>query len=276
MLGSASYTRIVTDRGAALKIANAMPLVHYPANARFGEWFRWGGLASPSHRGLAPEPGPFNELRNAHVFVYAGPCCYYHDECIGDAVIYFAAGAEAGRVGSATPFDSGALEDDPPRLQPFRCNRTSELDRWSFFVEHRVALADWRMRFAEWLAHCYDDPNRYMDSDSDRYAAGEPDRTQPPELLEHNGTRGRDQHGIDECGDRRTWTWEVRVESTLPFESIAVLHVPFHAIEYASQFVDEMNHDGQAQIRPLARDVIVSADIFYQFSGSILRELIGP
>ena len=58
---------------------------------------------SKVERGEPATPGRFGDLRDRHVFVYAGPCCYYHDGCIGDAVIYFAPSAEEGRKGGATP-----------------------------------------------------------------------------------------------------------------------------------------------------------------------------
>lgn len=113
-----------------------MPLVHFPASARFDQWSAWSGqcLKSKVERGETPKPGRFGELRDRHIFVYAGPCCYYHDGCIGDAVIYFAPGAEEGCKGGATPFDSGSLEDSPARLQPFREKKASEDSRWSFFM----------------------------------------------------------------------------------------------------------------------------------------------
>ena len=252
----------------ALHIADRMPLVHYPANARANEWSRWDGLASHAQRGRSPEPGPFGRLRNDHVFVYGGPCCYYHDNCIGDGVIYFAAGCEEGRRGSATPFDSGSLEDMPARLQPFRRDVAAEDARWDFYEEHCVELSEWRRCFAEWLAHCYDDPDRYLDSSSDRYAAGEPDRLRPPALLEHNGTRGRETYGEGECGDRRAWTWEIRIESLLPFDHVALLHIPYDSIEHVAAI--------GGIIRPLARDLIPTAHVLYEASGPILQELIGP
>lgn len=177
----------------ARTIAEAMPLVHYPANARLTQWLSWGGLASGSERGVPPKPGPFGELRNNHVFVYAGPCCYHHHDCIGDAVIYFACGAQSGRSGGATSFDSGSLEDSPPKLQPFRKDNAPEAKRWRFFKKYQVSLEGWREHFAVWLADCYDDPNRYMESGADRHAAGQPDRTTPAALLQHNGTRGRNE-----------------------------------------------------------------------------------
>jgi hypothetical protein len=193
-------------------------------------------------------------------------------------VIYFASGAESGRVGSATPFDSGSLEDSPPALQPFRNDNASEDIRWQFFEQHQVPLEDWREPFAAWLAHCYDDPNRYLESIADRHAAGQPDRTNPAYLLEHNGTCGREQYGAGECGDRRAWTWEVRIESTLAFEHIALLHVPFDSIEHVSNIVEDLEPttNPTPRIRLLPRDTVVSFEALYEESGTILLELVGP
>jgi hypothetical protein len=263
------------DRARA--IADAMPLVHYPANARVPEWSSWRQLESRSQRGLPPAPGPFGELRNNHVFVYGGPCCYHHANCIGDAVIYFARGAEDGRSGGATPFDSGSLEDSPPRLQPFRNRNATEDTRWRFFERHQVRLEGWRDHFAAWLAHCYDDPNRYLESVADRHAAGQPDRTIPGYLLAHNGMRGRENYGIANCGDRRAWTWEVRIESTLTFKDVALLHVPFDAIEHASNMIEDIEPSAgpKPRIRPLPRNVVASMETLYEESGAILQELVG-
>src|SRR5690606_28402225 len=125
-----------------------------------------------------------------------------------------------------------------------------------FYEEHCVELSEWRRCFAEWLAHCYDDPDRYLDSSSDRYAAGEPDRLRPPALLEHNGTRVRETYGEGECGDRRAWTWEIRIESLRPFDHVALLHIPYDSIEHVAAI--------GGIIRPLARDLIPTAHVLYE------------
>jgi hypothetical protein len=120
----------------ATLLAKKMPLVHFPANARLDEWWEWSGLKSKAARGQNIEPGPFGELRSRHVFMYGGPCCYYHEGCIGDAVIYFAPGAEAGRKGGATPFDSGSLEDDPPS-QRSKHERQMSSETWYFLKKRQ-------------------------------------------------------------------------------------------------------------------------------------------
>ncbi len=255
-----------------------MPLVHFPASARFDEWSAWPGyrLKSKVERGETPTPGRFGDLRDRHVFVYAGPCCYYHDKSVGDAVIYFAPGAEEGRQGGATPFDSGSLEDSPARLQPFREKKANEDTRWRFFEKCQVPLSDWRASFADWLAFAYDNPDGYLDSGLDRHAAGEPERTRPADLLSHNGTRGVAKYGADECGDRRAWTWEIRIEAMLPFEKIALLHVPFDAFEHVNDFADDLQRrtGERPHVEPLPPGVVASFRSLYAESGSILRKLV--
>ncbi|MEP7124143.1 MAG: hypothetical protein ABJE95_24665 [Byssovorax sp.] len=255
-----------------------MPLVHFPASARFDEWSTWPGysLKSKVEQGKTPRQDRFGDLSDRHVFVYGGPCCYYHDGCIGDAVIYFAPGVELGCKGGATPFDSGSLEHSPARLQPFRATNADEDKRWRFFTKYQVSLEDWRESFADWLAFVFDDPDSYLDSGADRHAAGEPERTRPAFLLHHNGTRGRARYGEDECGDRRAWTWEIRIEGALPFEKIALLHIPFDAFEHVNDFADELERRTgvRPQVKPLPPGVAASFRSLYADSGSILRELI--
>lgn len=279
--GRAAHVPSEQAKQRAEAIARGMPLVHFPANTRFEDWSRWGGLMSKAERGLSSATGRFERLRDDHVFTYGGPCCYHHsDKTIGDAVIYFGPAAETACTGCATPFDSGALEDTPARLQPFRKKDASEDKRWKFFESHRIALADWRTRFATWLAFAYDDPERYIESSPDRYAAGQPDRTEPLYLVRENGTRGLAKHGPHDCGDRRAWTWEVRVNARLPFEHITALHARFATFEQVNDFADELerNTGTRPRLRFLPADIEASTlafyEAFYQESGSILSELM--
>lgn len=251
-----------------------MPLVHFPVGVRFQVWSGWSGLQSRAFRGLTLEEGDFGRLRGEHVFSYAGPSCFHKDGCIGDSLAYFHPSAEQGRTGSATPFDSGALED-PPKLRPW-IGRSLE-ERWAFLRDYVVALEGYRERFARWLVESYDDPDRYLDTDPDRYAAGQPDRLQPPDLLEHNGTRGREKYGVGGCGDRRTWTWEVRFAGVLPFERVQALHVPFDALEGAIEVAERMKWStGETPaIETLAPEVTAGPDALYVDSGRVLRKLVG-
>lgn len=257
-------------------LAERMPLVHFPASAKFSEWSpKWDGLRSKAARGVPVASDRFGALCDNHVFFFAGPCCYHKDGCIGDAALYFAPGVERERAGGATPFDSGSLEP-PARLQPFGCENAGADQLWKFFTRHQRPLHVWREDFSEWLAFSYDDPDRYLESRSDRYAAGQPDRTNPAKLLQHNGTRGVEKHGRGNCGDRRAWTWEIRVEGSVAFERIAVLHVPFDAFEDVNGFADdvEARTGARPRLRYLDPDIDASVVTLYEGSNDILRELV--
>lgn len=262
----------------AARMAERMPLVHYPATARFAEWSKnWGALESKTSLGNSSGTGRFECLADDHVFTYAGPCCYTHEGCIGDSVLYFGPGVENGHEGSASPFDSGALQhstDCAARLQHFRRRNASEDERWRFFEKHCVALKDWRNEFATWLTSCYKDPLRYIETLPDRYASGEPDHTNPKYLLEENGSRGRIRHGEDECGDRRTWTWEVRFNARLEFQHIDTLHVPSDSFEDVTDFLRDLEQatGARPKIRYLPMGTDVTIDTFYQESGRLLAE----
>lgn len=263
-------------RQQAELLAQRMPLVHFPASAQFSEWSsKWDGLQSKATRGLPVASDHFGALCDNHVFFFAGPCCYHKDGCIGDAALYFAPGIERGRVGGATPFDSGSLEP-PAQLQPFGRENASADQTWKFFTRHQRPLHVWRDHFSEWLAFSYDDPRRYIESVADRYAAGEPDRTNPAKLLQHNGTRGVGKHGRGKCGDRRAWTWEIRVEGSVAFERLAVLHVPFDAFEDVNTFADDVETRTGARPRLcyLSPGIDASVVTLYEGSSDILRELV--
>lgn len=252
-----------------------MPLVHFPATANFQEWSsKWSHELRPANRKLG-RTDRFGALCDNHVFFYAGPCCYYVEGGIGNAAMYFAPGLEHGRTGDVTPFDSGALEPRP-RLQPFRRNAASEDKLWSFFRKHCVPLDGWREVFTEWLIHCYDEPNRYIDSTRDRYTAGEPNRTRPQYLLQHNGTRGVAKYGPDECGDRRTWTWEIRVEQNVSMDEVAVLQVGFAAFEDAKAFADDIasRTTRRPHVHVLPPELEASHDTLYADSHNILQAMV--
>jgi hypothetical protein len=132
----------------------------------------------------------------------------------------------------ATPFDTGCLAPMDgggarPRLQPWTSENASEADRLALVREHTHRVAELAPVLDEWLVHCYGEtPSRYLDSSEDRFAAGEPERTRPQQILEHNGTRGRALYGENKCADRRAWTWEVRVSQPVPLAAIALIHLP--------------------------------------------------
>jgi hypothetical protein len=168
-----------------------MPVVHYPINASFDDWTaNWTCLESRAAQGEHIEPGNFSELEGRHVFTYAGPSCFCRADWIGDTVIYFGPAAEEGQQGGASPFDSGAL--DRSKLRPW--NLEPPATRWQVFQKYSVALAGWRGHFERWLAASYDEPDRYLETSPDRHSAGIPDRLDPPEILEHNGVKGRERY----------------------------------------------------------------------------------
>jgi hypothetical protein len=266
-----------TVRRRAAQLAQRMPLVHFPAGTQIRVWSReWSDLSSRAARGEPVEPGHFGALRGNHVFTYAGPSCYYRRDCVGDALVYFDPTACDERSGGASPFDSGSLEDPEPRLQPWAARSVAE--RWAFLSEKTVPLGGFRERFAEWLAYVYlEDPDRYLDTTPDRHTAGEPDRLSPQELLQHNGRLGRERYGAGACGDRRTWTWEVRIAWALPFEKVRLLHVPFDQLELASRLADSMQWSTGfiPDVETLPPELPADFDTLYQDSGRVLRRIVG-
>ncbi len=215
------------------RLAERMPFVHFPARARLEEWSTWGALRPSGQLGKTADAGPFGQLRNEHVFAYAGPCCFAEPEDIGDVAAYLDPTLDQRVEGSASPFDSGALEGDGARLQDWA--QKSESVRWQFLQDNSVSLSGWRSKFKEWLLHCYKDPNRYLDTAEDRYSAGLPERTRPPRILVHNGPRGTERYGSARCADRRAWTWEARFSKEIPFQEIRVLHLPLHRLQAAAE-----------------------------------------
>jgi hypothetical protein len=258
----------------ATLIAERMPLVHYPVDAKIEDWSRWpGGLMSPAARGKVIVGGAFERLHGEHVFFYTGPSCYHHRGAIGDAVLYFDPSAEVAQLGGASPFDSGALEGQTPRLRPW--TQASVAERWALFVAHAMPLVAWRAAFARWLATSYDAPDRYLDTSPSRWEAGQPDRIVPPEILEHNGGRGVAKYGED-CADRRAWTWEVRIAGSLPFERVQAVHVPFRQVRKAYEIATRMRWtSGRVpEVKTLRRGEEPTPDTLYVDSERVLRELI--
>jgi hypothetical protein len=268
---------------AAKLLAAGMPLVHYPANDRFEDWAQgprpWQGLQSRAARGLAPPEDPFGDLRGRHVFFYAGPPCYFRTNCSGNAVLYFDPRTEDGKGGGALPFDSGSLEDRPPKLQPWRSRGAAPDECWELVERHRRALRGWRDHFEHWLAYSYDDPGRYLETRPDRYAAGQPDRLDPPEILEHNGEKGRALYGGD-CADRRAWTWEIHIEGEVSWAAVRAVHVPPRLLAKAAKWARDVKgvHGTLPEVKSLRYNVGASGpmyDAFFEDAGRVLREVIG-
>src|SRR5690349_7723850 len=117
---------------------------------------------------------------------------------------------------------------------------------------------------------------RYFDTDEDRFAAGAPDRTVPEEILLHNGPRGRANYGIH-CGDRRAWTWEIRIKGTVHWrEHLAILQVRPEDQEVADELIASLHSAGvQARLVLLPDDMVPGPEAIYRSSGEVLREVTG-
>jgi hypothetical protein len=220
-------------------------------------------------RHVSPKsPDSFDVFRASHVFAYAGPCCFAAPQHQGDAAAYLDPQADQRWRGTASPFDSGALEGHDARLQPWAQKPLPE--RWKF----------WRQRFEQWLLHCYDYPERYLECSADRYAAGQPERLKPANLLQHNGARGRIRYATSRrpCADRRAWTWEARFNQPVPFDEIRLLHVPADRQQAALEAVREQRFGtGSApDILPLPTLVAASPEALYLHSREALEEFIKP
>ena len=277
-------------RAQAHRLATRMPFVHFPSGTEFDTWSTWGAFKSWEHLGRAPASADaFDVLRGSHVFAYAGPCCFAQPKHAGDVAAYLAPDADLRLTGEVSPFDSGALEGEPvdsgapegkrAHLRPW-AERTKE-ERWAFHQSQVLALAGWRQTFEAWLLHCYeDDPGRYLESSEDRYGAGEPRRTRPPEILEHNGVRGREQYGPGRCADRRAWTWEVRFSSEVPFGEVRLLQVPNDRFQDVLETVREqrLGFAGGAmpEVFRCPQDATMSAQALYLYSHAALEALLKP
>lgn len=281
--------RGVTKQEARAKVLAArMPLVHYPANDSFEDWTdgpkRWPGLQSKKARGATYPGTHFGRLRGEHVFFYAGPPCYFRPNGSGNVVLYFDPAAAEQRRGGALPFDSGSLEpssdtDPRPKLQPWRSRNVPTNECWKIIDDRRCGLGDWRRDFERWLVASYDDPDRYVETTADRWAAGEPDRLNPPELLAHNGTRGRELYAGD-CADRRAWTWELHVEDEVAWSAVRLVHVPYRLLGKARDWAREVEARERTlpKVKALRYDAGVAAplhDALYLDAGRVLQDMIG-
>jgi hypothetical protein len=261
--------------GAATRLAERIPLTHFPARNSVRDFVKWKALESPSARG---EPAPHDELgriRHEHVFLFAGPCCYAVREDDeppprGDAALYLRGTCEMPGTGEAIPFDTGALGASswPGVLQPFCCG--TEAERLEFIREHSTDVGSWRSQFAKWLQHCYeDDPRKYLEATGNPKTDGEPRRTVPPELLAHNGC-----YGAAPCADRRAWTWEIRLRTVVGWEHVALLHVTSDGAEEADTLTKRESHLAHVKVHPLPNDAPTPpAMAFYKHAGDAFREL---
>jgi hypothetical protein len=136
----------------AQRIAERIPFVHFPARTQFSTFLSWERLLSRKEQKVPQPTGDFELLRWAHVFVYAGPCCYRSNDSIGDAVAYFHPTLDTDQGGALAPFDSGSLEEPTPKLRPWAKRPIAE--RWRFLQKSSVPLTGWRAEFEKWLTYC--------------------------------------------------------------------------------------------------------------------------
>jgi hypothetical protein len=200
-------------------------------------------------------------------------------------VLYFDPSADARRSGGALPFDSGSLEpwsaDDPrPLLQPWRSRSAPSDECWKVIESLRRDLPSWRIDFERWLTASYDEPDRYIHTDANRHTAGEPDRLEPPEILEHNGTRGYERYKGD-CADRRAWTWEIHVEGEVSFAAVRQIHVPYRLVAKARSWARALEERAgtQPRVRALRYDAGIAGplhDALFLDAPRILKDMIGP
>ncbi len=256
------------------RLAQRMPLSHFPASTRFSDWRSWPELKSARVRALEagvplpPDPTrhpEFKALEDEHVFTFAGPCAYTRKKALGDAALWLHPSVEKGATGDASPFDTGALEHG--YLRPW--DARGDAERWSFFEKTRAPIARWRDEFAGWLSSAYRDPKRYLETDKGRHASGDPDGTDPHGVFAENGTR----HPAG--NDRRAWTWEVRLAGRVSLDHTQALLIPRRLAQDARVWRLGRKGPRKVELFFLTRNTAVAADDVFRESGRVCRKLFG-
>lgn len=246
------------------RIAARVPLSHFPAATRFTDWSAWTGLQSTTSLGRSlPDPlrdPTFKALAEEHVFTFAGPCAYTRNGAIGDVALWFHPDVEKAATGSASPFDTGALEKG--HLRPWQTKPIDE--RRAFFDRTRAPVPGWRARFEAWLSESYSDARRYLETDQGRDASGHPDRADPDGVFAANkGT------------DRRAWTWEVRFERRVPLGDVEALLLPRRLLKVARNWRAARGSGRKVEFFLLTRETAVAADDLFRESGRVCKKLVG-
>ena len=211
---------------------------------------------------LDPSRDPtFKALAEDHVFTFAGPCAYTRNGAIGDVALWFHPDVEKAATGSASPFDTGALEKG--HLHPWHTKSIDE--RRAFFERTRAPVPGWRVAFEAWLSASYTEPKRYLETDKGRVASGHPDGADPDSVFAAN--KGRP--------DRRAWTWEVRFERRLQLDDVEALLLPRRLLKVA--FSRRFGRTGGRKVKFffITRETAVVADDLFRESGRICKRLVG-
>lgn len=169
------------------EVAKRVPLLHVDPNLL-------ELIVSPPHE-ISPNPisGKSDNTRRAEemlglsasVYFYAGRA---HPQ-FGNAAFAFPAGCEASHSGSVSPFDTGGLLSDPPRIKVRLDPTDGEPERVAFGKASQVPLGQWREAFGKCLA-------AYFAVDLDYW---------------HKRPSVSDPEGIFELNDDwRAWTFEIR------------------------------------------------------------------
>jgi hypothetical protein len=182
---------------AAQRVATRIPLVHVTGNENRNRIpFERLILDSPHEIPTAADLHYCGDLtRQAEDLLGLPRSCYFYagraHPQYGSVALAFAAGCEADRDGSATPFDSGALVHPTNRLQLTLAGGDSDANRIAFARASQLPLPDWRREFARFLAAYFQDVRSYW---LDR-----PVRVDPEEVFILNN-------------DWVAWTFEIRFD----------------------------------------------------------------
>jgi hypothetical protein len=182
----------------ARRVAAVIPLVHVSGNVDRMPFER---LISDAPHEIPTSGHPLycsNLTWRAEALLGLPHSCYFYagraHPQYGSVALAFAVGCEAGRDGSATPFDSGALVHPDPhrRIQLILPGGDGEANRVAFAEASQVPLRAWRSEFARFLSAYFRNCRSYW--------LGRPERLDPEEIFILNS-------------EWIAWTFEIRFTS---------------------------------------------------------------
>ncbi len=186
----------------------------------------------------------------------------------------------SGKEGGATPFDTGSLEPSTRTgfsvLQPWKVRQAQPDECWEVLQGCVGAVAGFRGRFERWLLDSYDDPDRYLETIPDRFAAGQPDRLDPGWLRAQRDARTRAL-----CRRLRRPArvdLELHIEGELGWSELLAVQVPWEEFQIATEWVRHVDavHGVEPEVLPLPygepADPDRPYDALYAESGRVLRE----